>query len=39
VPGTGPHHIVAVTIGLSAAGLVEVTSPDVVEGTVVVVAK
>jgi len=39
VPATGPHRIVAVTIGLSAAGLVEVTSPDVVEGTVVVVAK
>lgn len=39
IPPTGPHQIVAVTIGLSASGLVEVTSDDLTEGTVVVVAK
>jgi peptidoglycan hydrolase-like protein with peptidoglycan-binding domain len=39
VPPTGPHRIEAVTPGLFASGLVEITSSGLTEGTVVVVAK
>ena len=39
VPSQGPHAIVAVTPGLFASGLVEITSGSVHEGDVVVVAK
>jgi peptidoglycan hydrolase-like protein with peptidoglycan-binding domain len=38
VPPNGPHRIVAVTPGLYASGMVELTSDAVGEGTVVVVA-
>jgi peptidoglycan hydrolase-like protein with peptidoglycan-binding domain len=38
VPTNGPHHVVAVTPGLFASGLVEITGDSVSEGTEVVAA-
>jgi peptidoglycan hydrolase-like protein with peptidoglycan-binding domain len=38
VPPSGPHQIVAVTLGLYASGLVELTGDSISVGTVVVVA-